>query len=144
MKEKRPPWSRGNVPTSWPEWRGFKPGGGRQIFKGRKNSGNKSSGRDFKPFDPCSIFTARKRTSGPKGASEQNYRPLPVQVHSFQFLRQMVPPFSGRWGEWHHRAARVWRLIWNSKGTYNRPYRGHGAWGNPPLKTIPYHSERDK
>jgi hypothetical protein len=25
--------------------------------------GTKSFGRDFKPFDPCSRFTARKRTS---------------------------------------------------------------------------------
>jgi hypothetical protein len=55
---KRPPWSRGKVHTSWPEWRGFKPGGGRRIFKDGKIQGTESSGRDFKPFDPCSIFTA--------------------------------------------------------------------------------------
>jgi hypothetical protein len=46
--KKRPPWSRGNVPTSWPEWRGFKPGGGRRIFKDGKIQGTESSGRDFK------------------------------------------------------------------------------------------------
>jgi hypothetical protein len=55
----RPPWSRGNVPTSWSEWRGFKPGGGRRIFKDGKIEGTKSFRRDFKPFDPCSRFTAR-------------------------------------------------------------------------------------
>jgi hypothetical protein len=58
---KRPPWSRGNVPTSWPEWRGFKPSGGRRIIKDGKIQGTESSGRDFKPFDPCSRFTARSQ-----------------------------------------------------------------------------------
>jgi hypothetical protein len=38
----RPPWSRGNVPTSWPEWRGFNPGGGRRIFQDGKIQGTKS------------------------------------------------------------------------------------------------------
>jgi hypothetical protein len=46
----RPPWSRGS---------GFKTGGGRRIFKDGKIQGTKSFGRDFKPFDPCSRFTAR-------------------------------------------------------------------------------------
>jgi hypothetical protein len=62
----RPPWSRGNVPTSWSEWRGFKPGGGRRNFKDGKIQGTKSFGRDFKPFDPCSRYTARKRTPSPR------------------------------------------------------------------------------
>jgi hypothetical protein len=51
--------TRGIVPTSWLERRGFKPSGGRRIFKDGKTQGNKSSGRDFKLFDLCSKFTAR-------------------------------------------------------------------------------------
>jgi hypothetical protein len=30
-----------------------------EIFKDGKIQGTESSGRDFKPFDPCSRFTAR-------------------------------------------------------------------------------------
>jgi hypothetical protein len=37
----------------------FKPGGDRRIFKDGKIQGTESSGRDFKPFDQCSRFTAR-------------------------------------------------------------------------------------
>jgi hypothetical protein len=51
--------------------------------------GEQSSGRDFKLFDPCSIFTARKRTSSSKGASEQNYRLFPVQAEL------PIPPADG-------------------------------------------------
>jgi hypothetical protein len=38
IDSKRPPWSRGNVPTSWPEWRGFKPGEFLRTEKFRERS----------------------------------------------------------------------------------------------------------
>ena len=44
----RPRWFRGNVLASRSKVRGFKPGWGRWIFSGRKNSEHKSSGRDCK------------------------------------------------------------------------------------------------
>jgi hypothetical protein len=65
----------------------------------------------------------------------------PCLVHdSRQFLRQvMIPPFSGSWGERCHHGERVWLLVENSEGTYNRAHRGRSARGNPPLN-IPYHT----
>ena len=44
------------------EVRGFDPGRGRWIFSERKNPMT-SFGREVKPWVPCRIFTARKRTS---------------------------------------------------------------------------------
>ena len=42
--------------------RGFKPGRSRRIFQGEKILSTPPFGREVKPFVPCRIFTARKRT----------------------------------------------------------------------------------
>ena len=53
-------WSRGSVLAFGTQVRGFKPG--RQIFQAEKILSTPSFGREVKPFVPCRIFAASKRT----------------------------------------------------------------------------------
>jgi hypothetical protein len=127
---KRPSWSRGNVPTSWPEWRGFKLDGGR-----RTSPPGGTLSRLTRVVDLLHV----KEPHVPRGPLSKNWGHFPskyIVVNSS--ARVMVPPFSGRWGERCHHGERVWRLILNSQGTYNRPHRSRSAWGNPPLNIHTY------
>ena len=60
--KKRLRWSRGSVLAFGTQVRGFKPGRCRWIFQGQKIIITPSFGREVKPFVPCRIFAACKRT----------------------------------------------------------------------------------
>ena len=60
--KKRLRWSRGSVLAFGTQVRGFKPGRCRWIFQGEKIIITPSFGREVKPFVPCRIFAACKRT----------------------------------------------------------------------------------
>jgi hypothetical protein len=64
---KMPPWSRGKVPTSWPEWRGFKPGGGRRIFKDGKIQGTSPPGGILSRLTCVVDLLHVKEPQAPKG-----------------------------------------------------------------------------
>ena len=55
-------WSRGSVLAFDTQVRGFKPGRSRRIFQDEEILSTPSFGREVKPFVPCRIFTARKRS----------------------------------------------------------------------------------
>ena len=59
---KRLRWSRGSVLAFGTQVRGFKPGRSRRIFQGEEILSTPSFGREVKPFFPCRIFAACKRT----------------------------------------------------------------------------------
>ena len=59
---KRLRWSRGSVLAFGTQVRWFKPGRSRRIFQGEKILSTPSFGREVKPFVPCRIFAACKRT----------------------------------------------------------------------------------
>jgi hypothetical protein len=86
---KRPPWSRGNVPTSWPEWRWFKPGWGCRIFKDGKIQGTSPLGGTLSCLTRVVDLLHVKEPQVPRGLlSKIIVISRPKQ--SLQFLRQMV------------------------------------------------------
>ena len=88
---KRLRWSRGNVLAFGTQVRGFKPGRSRRIFQGEKILSTPSFGREVKPFVPCRIFAACKRTRKCMRGSRSFRSKLPLP-----FLAQVVPPFTTR------------------------------------------------
>jgi hypothetical protein len=135
---KRPPWSRGNIPTSWP-------GGGRRIFKEGKIQGTSPPGGTLSRLTRVVYLLHVKEPQAPRG-------PLSKITSHFP-SKYIVSNSSGRWfrrslvggasGTIVLRGYGGWFEI--QKGTYSRSYRGRGAWGNKPLKyhTILYPQERE-
>ena len=71
-------WYRGSVLAFGTQVRGFKPGRSRRIFQGEKILSTPSFGREVKPFVPCRIFSAHKRTRKCMRGSRSFRSKLPV------------------------------------------------------------------
>jgi hypothetical protein len=67
----------GNVPTSWPEWRGFKPGGGRRIFKDGKIQGTSPPGGISSSLTRVVDLLHVKEPQVPMGPLSKIYRHFP-------------------------------------------------------------------
>ena len=93
--------------------RGFKPGRSRRIFQGEKILNTRSFGREVKPFVPCRIFAACKRTRKCMRGSRSFRSKLPAisrpSSSSFHYY--------GLW--WRHLAVQVWTT--KDQGLYNKP-----------------------
>ena len=75
------PSSRGSVLAFGTQFRGFRPGRSRRIFHGEKIHSTPSFGREVKPFVPCRIFAACKRTRKCMRGSRSFRSKLPVISH---------------------------------------------------------------
>ena len=83
-------WFRGSVLAFGIQVRGFNPGRSRRTFQGEKILSAPSFGREVKPYVPCRIFVACKKSESvcvEVAAFCPNYRP---------FLAQVIPSFSTR------------------------------------------------
>ena len=82
-------WSRGSVLAFGTQVRGSKPGRSRRIFQGEKILSTPSFGREVKPFVPCRIFAACKRTRKCMRGSRSFRSKLPVisrpSISSFHY-----------------------------------------------------------
>jgi len=90
-------WSRGSVLALSTQFRGFKPGRSRRIFKGEKILSTPSFGEEVKPPVPCRRFAACKRSLNGK-ITGQHSRP---HFH--------LPPLESlaSWRTWRHLMAKV-------------------------------------
>ena len=92
---------------------GFKPGRNRRIFQGEKILSTPSFGREVKPFVPCRIFAACKRTRKCMGGIRSLRSKLPAvsrpSSSSFHYW--------GLW--WRHLAVKVGTT--KDQGLYNKP-----------------------
>ena len=106
-------WSRGSVLAFGTQFRGFKPGQSRQIFQDEKILSTPSFRREVKPFVPCHIFVACKRTQKCMRGSRSFLLILMAISHpsSSSFHYQ------GLW--WRHLAVQVGTT--KDQGLYNKP-----------------------
>ena len=92
---------------------GFKPGRSRRIFQGKKILSTPSFGKEVKPFVPCRIFAACKRTRKCMRGSRSFRSKLPAisRPSSSSFH------YKGLW--WRHLAVHVGTT--KDQGLYNKP-----------------------
>ena len=121
QEKKRLRWSRGSVLAFGTKVRGLKPGRSRRIFQDGKILSTPSFSREVKPFVPCRIFAACKRTQKCIRGSRSFRSKLPAisrpSISSFHY--------QGLW--WRHLAVQVGMT--KDQGLYNKPsaavHRGH-------------------
>ena len=92
---------------------GFKPGRSLRIFQGEKILSTPSFGREVKPFVPCPIFAACKRTQMCKRGSRSFWSKLP----SISRPSSSSFHYQGLW--WRHLAVQVGTT--KDQGLYNNP-----------------------
>ena len=111
---KRLRWFRGSVLAFCTQVRGFKPGRSRRIFQGEKKIiSTPSFGREVKPFVPCRIFAACKRTRKCMRGSRSFRSKLPA-------ISRPSSSSSHYYGLWcRHLAVQVGMT--KDQGLYNKP-----------------------
>ena len=106
-------WSRGSVLAFGTQVHGFKPGRSRRTFQDEKILSTPSFGREVKPFVPCRIFAACKRTRKCMRGSRSFRSKLPdISRPSSSFFH-----CQGLW--WRHLAVQVGTT--KDQGLYNKP-----------------------
>ena len=104
---------RGSVLAFGTQVRGFKPGRSRRIFQGENILSAPSFGKEVKPFVPCRIFAACKRTRNCTRGSHSFRSKLPAisrpSSSSFHYY--------GLW--WRHLAVQVGTN--EDQDLYNKP-----------------------